>query len=70
MIIHRQLYVIPKVERSWKKRSNRKKKVWKVDLLAIKLMHTMQGIFPITLACYLLEEEDDKRSLRSITTEN
>ncbi len=42
----------------------------KVDLLAIKLMHTMQVSFPITLACHFLEEVEDKRSLRSITMES
>ncbi len=40
-----------------------------VDLLARKLMHTMQVSFPIILSCHFLEEEEDKRSLRSITME-
>ncbi len=54
---------------SMEKQFNRKKRMRKVDLLAIKLMHTMQVGLSITLACHFLEEEGDKRSLRSITTE-
>ncbi len=38
-------------------------------LLTIKLIHSVQASFPITLACHWLEEEEDKRSLRSITME-
>ncbi len=69
MMIHRQWYAVPKVERSWKNNFHRKKRMRKVHLLAIKLMPTMQVSFPITLACHFMEEEEDKRYLRSITTE-
>ncbi len=69
MMRHRQWYVVPKVERSWKNNSHRKKRMRKVHLLAIKLMHTMYVSFPITLACHFMTKEEDKRSLRSITTE-
>ncbi len=69
VMTHRLWYVVPKVERSWKNNSHRKKRMRNVDLLAIKLMHTTQVGFPITLAYHFMEEEEDKRSLRSITTE-
>ncbi len=69
MMTCRQRYVVAKVEWSWKNNSHIKKRMRKDDLLAIKLMNTMQVSFPITLACHFLEEEEDKRSLRSITTE-
>ncbi len=38
--------------------------MWRFDLLAIKLIHSMQASFPITLACHWLEEEEDQ-SLRN-----
>ncbi len=66
---YQQLYVVTKVERSWKNNSQRKKKVWKFDLLAGMVTICVQASFPITFACHCLEEEEDKRSLRSITTE-
>ncbi len=54
MMTHRQWYVVPKVELSWKNNSHRKKRIRNVHLLAIKLMHTMQVI---NLACQFMEEE-------------
>ncbi len=65
MMTHCQWYIVPKVEQSWKNNSHRKKRMRKVHLLAIKLIPTM----PFTLACHFMEEEEDKRSLKSITTE-
>ncbi len=46
---HRQWHVVPKVEQIWTKSLHRRKRMRKDDPLAIKLMHTMQVSFPITL---------------------
>ncbi len=43
--------------------------MWKFDLLAIMLTVYVQASFPINLACHCLNEEEDKRSLRSMTME-